>query len=199
LFTAPENVYRMRKQNGGNGMKKLLIYLGVIAGLFVLLFFINQQNEKAKEQSRLSQIDEATKAKAEQLYGVPASKLKPETLAQLNDPNYQNIIKPADLKAKIDGKEELFVYFFSPTCPHCQATTPVLVPIAKEAGIDLLQFNLWEFEDGWTQYKIDATPTLVHYTDGKEAARLEGGVAHDGQPGYSPDAYKAFFENNKSK
>lgn len=180
-------------------MKKLLLYLGIIVGLFALLFIVNQQSEKSKTEARLSNIDEATKAKAQQLYGVDVSKLKPETVQQLNDPNYQNIIQPDALKTKIDSKEETFVYFFSTTCVHCQATTPVLNPIAKEAGIDLKQLNLWENEKEWSTYSISATPTLVVFRDGKVVDRLEGGVSHDGQPGLSPDAYKQFFLKNKKK
>lgn len=180
-------------------MKKLFIYLGIIVGLFVLLYIVNQQSQKAKEEARLAKIDAATNAKAQQLYGVDASKLRPETVEQLNDPNYQNIIKPADLKKAIDSKQEMFVYFFSTTCVHCQATTPVLNPIAKEAGVDLKQLNLWEYDAGWNEFGIQATPTIVYYRDGKPVDRLEGGVTHDGQPGHSPDTFKQFFERNKKK
>ncbi|WP_127588636.1 thioredoxin family protein [Paenibacillus koleovorans] len=180
-------------------MKKLLLYLGIIVGLFVLLFIVNQQSEKSKQEARVGNLDAATKAKAEQLYGVEASKLKPETIKQLNDENYQNIIKPADLKKKIESKEETFVYFFSTTCIHCIATTPVLNPIAKEAGVDLKQLNLWEYEAEWANYKIEATPTLVVFRDGKEVTRLQGGVSHDGQQGLSPDNFKKFFTDNKKK
>lgn len=180
-------------------MKKLLIYLGIIVGLFVLLFIVNQQSEKSKDQARIANLDESAKAKARQLYGVDAAKLKPETVQQLNDSNYQNIVKPEDLKKQIASKEETFVYFFSTTCVHCQATTPVLNPIAKEAGVDLKQLNLWEYEAEWTSYKISATPTLVVFRDGKEVNRLEGGVTHDGQPGLTPDNFKQFFLANKKK
>ncbi|MDF2723379.1 MAG: thioredoxin [Paenibacillus sp.] len=180
-------------------MKKLLIYLGIIVGLFVLLFIVNDQTEKAKERDRISKIDPALQEKAKQLYGVDASKLKPETLAQLTDTNYQNIIKPADLKSELSAKKDLFVYYFQTTCQHCIATTPVLNPLAKEAGIDLKQLNLWEYEAGWSEFKITATPTIVYYKGGKEVLRMEGGVAHDGQPGYSSDEFKKFFEEAKKK
>jgi len=180
-------------------VKKLMIYLGVIVALFALLFIVNQQSEKAKEQSRASKIDAATNEKAKQLYGVEGAKLRPETLAQLNDPNYQNIIKPADLKAALDDKKDMYVYYFSTTCVHCRATTPVLNPIAKDAGVDLKQLNVWEYEAGWNEFKITATPTLIYYKGGKEVQRLEGGVSHDGQPGHSTDTFKTFFEDAKKK
>lgn len=180
-------------------MKKLFIYLGIIVGLFVLLFIVNDQSQKAKEQDRISKIDPATNEKAKQLYGVDAAKLKPETVAQLNDANYQNIIKPADLKNDLNAKKDMYVYYFQTTCVHCTATTPVLNPIAKAAGADLKQLNLWEYEAGWSEFKITATPTLVYYKGGKEVLRMEGGISHDGQPGYSADEFKKFFDEAKKK
>jgi hypothetical protein len=48
------------------------------------------------------------------------------------------------------------------------------MPVAEEVGVEINQFNLLEYEDGWNQYRINATPTLVHYKDGKEVARSEG-------------------------
>lgn len=180
-------------------MKKLLIYLGIIAALFVLLFVVNNQSEKAKEQERASQIDPATNEKANQLYGVDAIKLKPETMAQLSDANYQNIIKPADLKSELNAKKDMFVYFFSTTCSHCIATTPVLNPVAKDAGVDLKQFNLWEYDTGWAEYKVTQTPTIVYYKGGKEVLRMEGGVGQAGINGYSAADYKKFFEEARQK
>ncbi|PYI56476.1 thioredoxin family protein [Paenibacillus flagellatus] len=180
-------------------MKKLSIYLGIIVALFVLLFIVNQQSEKAKEASRASKIDAPTNELSKKLYGVEAAKLKPETLAQLNDANYQNIVKPQDLKNDLNAKKDMYVYYFSTTCSHCQATTPILNPIAKEAGVELKQLNLWEYEAGWNDFKIEATPTLVYYKGGKEVQRMVGGVTHDGQPGYSPDDFKKFFEEMKKK
>lgn len=100
--------------------------------------------------------------------------LKPETIAQLDDPNYQNIILPEDLKAKLDNKEDVTVYFYSPTCSYCQQTTPIVAPLAEDLGIDLVQFNLLEFESGWDQYGIKETPTIVQYKAGKEAERIVG-------------------------
>lgn len=117
------------------------------------------------------------------------STLHPATLEQLNDPLYDNQILPDDLKTRLENQEDLYVYFFSPTCEHCVATTPVLVPIAKDMNIDMKKHNLLEFTSSWDAYQIAATPTLVHYKGGKEVARLEGG--RDGE------LWKKWFEEQQ--
>ncbi len=103
-------------------------------------------------------------------------RLHPETLKILNDPLYQNVILPEDLAKLLEEKKEVYVYFFSPACPHCKETTPVLMPLAKELGIDLKLYNVLEFEQGWQDYKIEGTPTVVHFVDGQEKNRVVGNV-----------------------
>ncbi|WP_064200832.1 thioredoxin family protein [Brevibacillus brevis] len=101
--------------------------------------------------------------------------LHPATLEQLSDPLYDNLIMPNELKGKLDNQEDAFVYFYSPVCEHCKATTPVLVPIVKSLDIDMKKLNLLEFNASYGEYNIEFTPTLVHYKGGKEVARLVGG------------------------
>lgn len=141
-------------------MKRLLLYLGIIVGLFAIVYGINAYQLHAKDNN---------------IYGIPAKKLNPLTVKQLNDPNYQNIILPPDLQKRLSEKKPTLVYFFSPDCPHCKETTPFLTPMAKEMGVDIKQYNLLEFRQGWDDYKIQYTPTLVYFKDGKEADRIEGG------------------------
>jgi thioredoxin-like negative regulator of GroEL len=153
-------------------MKKVFICLVIIIGLFAAMFFINKaQNEQKAE-------------------GNPYGKdtLHPETVEQLDDPNYQNIITPDNLEKKLDNGEDATVYFYSPTCPHCQRTTPIVAPLAEDMDIDLVQFNLLEYEDGWNQYRIESTPTIVQYKDGKEVNRIVG---------YNEEAaFKSWFNEN---
>ncbi|MBY0123142.1 co-chaperone YbbN [Bacillus sp. S/N-304-OC-R1] len=140
-------------------MKKVIIFLAVIIVLFVAVGFLTKmQNEE--------------KVSEENPYGKDT--LHPETIAQLNDPNYQNLILPEELKKKLDNKEDVTVYFYSPTCPHCQRTTPVVAPLATKMKVDLVQFNLLEFDKGWDQYLITETPTIVQYKAGKEVNRITG-------------------------
>ncbi|MEB3100214.1 thioredoxin family protein [Ferviditalea candida] len=182
-------------------MKKLLIYLSVIVVLFAVLFVLNRTSTTTADN-------------ADNVYGIKASKLHPETREQLDNPNYQNIILPEQLKTELGKKGGLFVYFFSPTCPHCKLTTPVLMPIAKEMNVDVKQFNLLEFPEGWQEYNIEYTPTLVYYKDGKEIkrtqivdgkqvdllSRMEGGVEeHPGDGGYTEQDFRDFFNKYKNQ
>lgn len=140
-------------------MKKVAIFLAIVIVLFVALAVVNNmQNNQKVEENNIYKKD----------------KLHPETIAQLDDPNYQNIILPEELDERLANQEDLTVYFFSPTCPHCVATTPIVAPLAKEMGIDLKQFNLLEFDDGWDKYGIEQTPTIIQYKGGKEVARIIG-------------------------
>ncbi|KKB35655.1 thioredoxin family protein [Bacillus thermotolerans] len=156
-------------------MKKILIFAAIILVLFGgIVFLTNYQQDQASE-------------------GNPYGKdeLHPETIKQLDDPNYSNLILPDELKESLQNSEDMFVYFYSPTCPHCQQTTPVLMPLAEEENVDVKQFNLLEFEDGWTDYQIESTPTLVYYENGVEQERIVGS-----QP---EENFEAFFQAHKEE
>lgn len=158
-------------------MKKVLIFLGIIVVLFVALALLtNTQNSKKMSQNNP--------------YGKDT--LNPETVAQLNDENYQNLILPDELDKKLSDKEDVTVYFYQSTCVYCKQATPIVAPLAKEMGIDLVQFNLLEFENGWDDYGIKETPTIVQYKDGKEVARMSG-LAEE-------EVYRQWFsENSQAK
>lgn len=156
-------------------MKKIIVFLVVIIAMFAALFFLNKAQNEEKSKGNP--------------YGK--SSLHPETVKQLDDPNYQNIILPEELDDIIKNGKDATVYFYSPTCPHCVRTTPVVAPLAKEMDVDLLQFNLLEFENGWSDYGIEETPTIVHYKKGKEVERIVG---------YNEKAvFKSWFEENNMK
>ncbi|WP_368654521.1 thioredoxin family protein [Ornithinibacillus sp. 4-3] len=139
---------------------KMLLIVGAIVLLFAALYFVvNYKNEQAVEKS-----------------GNPYEKdrLNQATIDQLNDPLYQNQILPEDLEEKIENNEDVTVYFYSPVCVHCQRTTPILVPVAEELDVDVVKLNLLEFEEPWNTYDIEGTPTIIHYSNGEEVARLSG-------------------------
>ncbi|BCB02841.1 thioredoxin family protein [Bacillus sp. KH172YL63] len=153
-------------------MKKIIIFLVVIVGLFAAIGIITSMQNKQKAEGNMFQ----------------KSSLKPATVELLDDPNYQNVILPEELEEKLSNKEDVTVYFYSSDCIHCKRTTPVLAPLADEMGVDMVQYNLLEFEQGWEQYGIEATPTLVHYENGKEVERIVGE--------HPEEDFKAFFEEN---
>jgi thioredoxin-like negative regulator of GroEL len=140
-------------------LKKIIIFLGVIIALFAAMAIVTNLQNKA-------QIGENNPYKK--------TDLQQATIDQLDDPNYQNIILPKELEKRLKDKEDVTVYFFASDCPHCKVTTPVLMPLAEEMDIDIVQYNLLEFPEGWDQYGISGTPTLVRYEAGQEVARIDG-------------------------
>ncbi|WP_458414543.1 thioredoxin family protein [Schinkia sp. CFF1] len=143
-------------------MKKkrpILFTVGLLTIIVLSMFAINMLNKTAAE-------------------GNPYKKetLHPATIAQLDDSNYKNIILPDELEKILQNDGTAYIYFYSPTCSHCKVTSPVVVPMAKEKGVNLQLYNLLEFKDGWETYKITGTPTIVYFENGKEATRIEGGV-----------------------
>src|SRR5690625_2441160 len=150
----------------------MLMILGAIIILFVALYVVVDYKNKQT-------IDHA---------GNPYGKdnLKQETIDQLDDPLYQNQIIPKDLDDKLTNKEDVVVYFYSPVCVYCLETTPMLVPLAEELGIDIKKFNLYEFQDQKEKYNITGTPTLVYYENGEEVDRVNGAQ--------SEEMFRSFFE-----
>lgn len=100
--------------------------------------------------------------------------LHPATVEQLKDPLNDNQIVPHELEASLQRQDEMYVYFYSPLCNHCQRMTPILVPLAKQLKIDVKKLNVLEFPESWRDYKIEGTPTLIHFKAGKEVSRLVG-------------------------
>ncbi|HLQ82909.1 MAG TPA: thioredoxin family protein [Pseudogracilibacillus sp.] len=152
---------------------KMIIIIGVIVVLFVGLIVINN----VKNDKKVATDDNP--------YGD--MKLHQETIDQLDDPLYQNIILPDQLDRKLAKKEDLTVYYFSPTCIHCINATPVVVPLVDELDIDMKKMNLLEF-DKMEDYEIRGTPTIIHYEKGVEVARFEGAAEEE--------KYRKFFEEN---
>ncbi|KUP08070.1 thioredoxin [Bacillus coahuilensis p1.1.43] len=139
-------------------MKKIIIFtLGILILFGAIGGLTYYQNQQAAE-------------------GNPFGKatLDASTLEILDDPNYQNVILPDELDEKLENGEEVTVYFYASDCPHCRSTTPILVPITDELGIDMVQYNVKEFEQGWIDYNIEATPTIIHFENGQEVSRLVG-------------------------
>ncbi|MEY9973720.1 thioredoxin 1 [Lysinibacillus sp. RC46] len=146
-------------------MKKLLIIGSVIVLLFAVIIVLTKVSNNSKLEN------------AEKLYGD--KELKQETIDQLDDKNYQNIMLPDELEKKIKAGEDVNAYFFSPTCMHCKAFTPELMPIAKELGVDIAQLNVYEYGELGDKYNIEYTPTFIHFEGGKEVQRFVGALSEE--------------------
>src|SRR5699024_548917 len=149
--------------------------VSIIVAVFVLfggLFFVtNYKNKKVVDGSVNP-------------YGK--DKLNHQTIYNLVDLLYQNIILPNDLEYRLERRKSTTIYFFSPDCVHCQRTTTVLVPLVEDNDIDLVQMNLMEFEDEKAEYDIEGTPTMVHFDNGNEVARIVGE--------HPEDEFQSFFD-----
>lgn len=139
-------------------MKKMIGIAAVIVAIFALIIVLTNMSNKEKLANNPYDTDD----------------LDPATIDQLDDENYQNIVLPDELNEQIESGEATTVYFFSPTCQYCQQTTPVLMPVADDMDVDVLQYNLLEYDQGWQQYFIEATPTLIHFENGEEVSRWVG-------------------------
>ena len=154
-------------------MKKVLIFSAVVVLIFAVIAFLTNQQ------------------KAEQTAGNPygTDDLNSSTIDLLDDENYQNIITPDELDQKLDEEDSTIVYFFSPECIHCMNTTPVLMPVAEDMDEQVYQYNLLEYENGWNEFNIQSTPTLVKYENGKETSRIVGE--------HSKEEFEEWFQANK--
>ncbi|RCW69672.1 thioredoxin family protein [Saliterribacillus persicus] len=139
-------------------MKKIIIFVLVFVALFAALTYV--VTEQNKQQSADNPYNKET--------------LKQGTIEQLDNPDYDNQILPDELEEQVSSGEDLTVYFYSPDCVYCKEATPVLIPITEEYGIDMKKLNLLEFNDQGAKYSIESTPTIVHFEDGEEVARIVG-------------------------
>lgn len=139
-------------------MKKLGIIAAVVVILFGVIIVLTNLSNKSKLENNP--------------YGT--DNLRQSTIDLLDDENYQNIILPDALREKIKSGEPVVAYLFSPECPHCKEMTPRLMPIAEEMGVHIDQLNILEYEEGWDEYNVEATPTLIYFKDGKEVDRMVG-------------------------
>ncbi|SOC16700.1 thiol-disulfide isomerase/thioredoxin [Ureibacillus xyleni] len=144
-------------------MKKLGIIGAVVVVLFIAIILLTNLSNKDKLANNPYDTDN----------------LKQSTIDLLDNENYQNIILPDVLKEKIASGEPVVAYMFSPECPHCMEMTPALMPIADEVGVQIDQLNILEYEQGWDDYKVEATPTLIYFNEGKEVSRIVGDYSKD--------------------
>lgn len=155
-------------------MKKLLLIGGVVVVIFVLIVVLSNKSDETKLKDNP--------------YGT--DRLDQSSVNLIGNENYDNIILPDELAKKIEAGESVTAYFFSPQCSYCLEMTPVMMPIAKDMGVTVHQYNLLEFKSEAVPYAIQSTPTLVQYKDGEEVGRAVGA-----QP---EENIRAFFNEYES-
>lgn len=138
---------------------KMVIIIAAIVILFGLLLFVTNYKNKQSVEGVDNPYDKDS--------------LRQETIDLLDDPLYQNIIVPDELDERIESGEAVTVYYFSPTCSYCQQTTPIVVPVTEELGVDMVKMNLLEY-DKMKYYDVEGTPTVTHYENGEEVASIVG-------------------------
>ena len=135
-------------------MKKMLIFGGIIIALFAAIFAVTQMEEKNASTSQ--KIDNATGS-------------------QTDGPDYYtNKFSLSDLQKNLKEKKEETVYFYQTSCVHCQKLSPVVVPMAKDLNVDMKVMDIEKLDAPWDEYKIQGTPTIIHFKDGKEVSRISG-------------------------
>ncbi|MEI4831212.1 thioredoxin family protein [Bacillus sp. FJAT-53711] len=104
---------------------------------------------------------------------------------------YTNKISLEDIRKNIAEKKDQIIYFYQTDCVHCQKVSPIIVPMAKDMNIDMKVIDLENQPEAvWDEFKITATPTIIHFKEGKEVSRIVGE-----QP---KDKFKEWFTaNNK--
>ncbi|WP_163093572.1 thioredoxin family protein [Bacillus cereus] len=105
--------------------------------------------------------------------------------------NMQNEIKVNELQNNLLKKDEKLVYFYQTNCSYCKKVSPIIIPMAKELDIDMKTLNLEKEPNGWNLFKIEGTPTIIHYKNGKEIDRIEGE--------YKEEEFKIWFQKNTNK
>lgn len=151
-------------------MKKIIIIGSSIVVLFAALIFVTSYQDRQQAEGNP--------------FGLES--LHAETVDQLDDPNYQNIILPEELDERLENDGDATIYFYSGQCEICNRTSPVIVPMADDMDVELELYNVLEFDQGWEDYQIEGTPTVIHFEDGEEVGRLTGGQ--------EVGTYEQFFE-----
>lgn len=150
------------------GNKLFYGIIGLIVVIFVGVFIFMSNQSSDPESLSDSGYYPYTDKEPEELTGP--------TRDLLDNEDYHSNKTPAEVEeivAASDAEGE-FVYFWSPTCVHCQEATPLLTDALNSTDGEITQLNVLEYEEAWATWNINSTPTLVYFENGEEVDRLEG-------------------------
>ncbi|QQD85116.1 MULTISPECIES: thioredoxin family protein [Jeotgalicoccus] len=145
------------------------VFYGIIALIvvvFIAIFIVVSNQSSDPESLSESGYYPYTDKEPDELSGP--------TIDTLDNEDYQSNKTPAEVEEIVNSGEGEFVYFWSPTCVHCQEATPMLTDALDNIDNEVTQLNVLEYDQAWETYGINATPTLIYFEDGEEVERLEG-------------------------
>lgn len=151
-----------------------LLVVGFVAVFFVMSGQKSEEVNTALENSPYTDIEDENLSQA--------------TIGTLNNANYAYNKTFDEHMEKVKNEEEVYVYYWSPTCQYCMAETPKIVEELKntEGDKEFVQVNVLEYGQAWEEIGISGTPTLTKYENGEVVAQLVGA-----QPEQS--VYGSFF------
>ncbi|QDX90962.1 thioredoxin (plasmid) [Brevibacillus laterosporus] len=103
-------------------------------------------------------------------------------VSPINGNQIENI---ESLKKRISIEKELYVYFYQPSCSFCQEVEPYLLPLGEILKTPFTKIDLSNNKEGWNLYKVEGTPTVIHFKDGNEFRKVVGAL--------SKEDYSSFF------
>jgi thioredoxin 1 len=88
-------------------------------------------------------------------------------LGEVNDSNFKAEV--------LDAKGKVLVDFWAPWCGPCKMQTPILERLAQSGvGAKIVKLNTDENPATAQKFNIQSIPTLILFSDGKEAERMVG-------------------------
>jgi len=95
-------------------------------------------------------------------------------------------ITPEELVNMIDAKEEIYVYFYSPTCKDCLKSEPKLTQAVKNLTINMVKLDVQKYDQLQHELEIPGTPSIFFYQDGKLTKGITGELG-------TVEEYEKFF------
>ncbi|WP_369547486.1 thioredoxin family protein [Bacillus velezensis] len=106
---------------------------------------------------------------------------------QKKDNLYAEQATTNEVRNAIKDQNHVFVYYYQINCLHCKRVSPYLIPMGEKINGKFLILNIEGDQKSWESYKINQTPTLVVYKNGRETNRIEGEQ--------TKNKYKNFFNS----
>ncbi|WP_054768676.1 thioredoxin family protein [Lysinibacillus parviboronicapiens] len=85
----------------------------------------------------------------------------------------ENSLTLDELVGLVNNGQDILVYFYQPNCIYCQQAKPIISSLVNEMDIDLKVFNLQKYKNGWGEFNVEGTPTLIHFKGKEEISRLD--------------------------